>query len=175
MYLKEEFLSIQGEGRFRGELSIFIRFAKCNRVCEDLKIEYKVGDTIKYGCDSYDSVDKDFKYLWKEVAIEDLICIVKKYPDCKNIVLTGGEPLLNIKDNDFIFFISYLKNNRYKITIETNGDINILPPVLMVEKARIFDQNGKGSWVDLTNIGKNSNTRTQSMSLQQMPYTSIEA
>ena len=125
MYLKEEFLSIQGEGRFRGELSIFIRFAKCNRVCEDLKIEYKVGDTIKYGCDSYDSVDKDFKYLWKEVAIEDLICIVKKYPDCKNIVLTGGEPLLNIKDNDFISFISYLKNNRYKITIETNGDINI--------------------------------------------------
>ncbi len=82
MYLKEEFLSIQGEGRFRGELSIFIRFAKCNRTCDDLKIEYKVSDTIKYGCDSYDSVDKDFKYLWKEVSIEDLISIVKKYPDC---------------------------------------------------------------------------------------------
>ena len=125
MYLKEEFLSIQGEGRFRGELSIFIRFAKCNRVCEDLKIKYEVNNTIRHGCDSYDSVDKDFKYLWKEVSIEDLISIVKKYPDCKNVVLTGGEPLLNIKDNDFIFFISYLKNNRYKITIETNGDINI--------------------------------------------------
>ena len=125
MYLKEEFLSIQGEGRFRGELSIFIRFAKCNRVCEDLKIKYEINNKIKFGCDSYDSVDKDFEHLWEKISIEDLISIVKKYPDCKNVVLTGGELLLNIKDNDFISFISYLKNNRYKITIETNGDINI--------------------------------------------------
>ena len=125
MYLKEEFLSIQGEGRFRGELSIFIRFAKCNRVCEDLKIKYEINNKIKFGCDSYDSVDKDFEHLWEKISIEDLISIVKKYPDCKNVVLTGGEPLLNRKDNDFISFISYLKNNRYKITIETNGDINI--------------------------------------------------
>ena len=125
MYLKEEFLSIQGEGRFRGELSIFIRFAKCNRVCEDLKIKYEVNNTIRHGCDSYDSVDKDFKHLWKKITLEDLKKIVLKYPNCKNVVITGGEPLLNIKDNDFIFFISYLKNNRYKITIETNGDINI--------------------------------------------------
>ncbi len=102
MFLKEEFLSIQGEGRFRGELSVFIRFAKCNRVCEDLKIEYKIDNTIKYGCDSYDSVDKAFKHLWKKVTLEDLIIILKKYEDCKNVVLTGGEPLLNIKDNDFI-------------------------------------------------------------------------
>ena len=33
MYLKEEFLSIQGEGRFRGELSIFIRFARMRSIC----------------------------------------------------------------------------------------------------------------------------------------------
>jgi 6-pyruvoyltetrahydropterin 2'-reductase len=125
MFLKEEFLSIQGEGRYRGELSIFIRFAKCNRTCEDLKIEYKVGDTIKYGCDSYDSVDKAFKHLWKKVTLEDLIIILKKYEDCKNVVLTGGEPLLNIKDNDFISFVNYLKRLDYKITIETNGDIEI--------------------------------------------------
>lgn len=125
MFLKEEFLSIQGEGRYRGELSIFIRFAKCNRTCEDLKIKYILDNEIKFGCDSYDSVDKGFKHLWKEIFFDDLINIVKKYPDCKNIVLTGGEPLLNIKDNDFILFIKYLKEHNYKITIETNGDINI--------------------------------------------------
>lgn len=126
MYLKEEFLSIQGEGRFRGELSIFIRFAKCNRTCEDLKIEYKINNINKYGCDSYDSVDKAFKHLWKKITLEDLKKIVLKYPNCKNVVITGGEPLLNIKDEDFIAFVKYLKNLKYKITIETNGDINII-------------------------------------------------
>ena len=125
MYLKEEFLSIQGEGRFRGELSIFIRFAKCNRTCDDLKIEYKVSDTIKYGCDSYDSVDKAFKNLWTKVRLEDLKNILFKYPNCKNVVITGGEPLININDKDFILFQYFLKTYGYKTTIETNGDINI--------------------------------------------------
>jgi hypothetical protein len=37
-----------------------------------------------------------------------------------------------------------------------NGDINILPPKLMVDRARIYNVNGKGDWIDLTNVGKNS-------------------
>lgn len=125
MFLKEEFISIQGEGRFRGELSIFIRFAKCNRICEDLKIAYKVDNIVKYGCDSYDSVDKSFKSLWQKIDFNSLKIILQKYPTCKNVVLTGGEPLLNIKDKDFLLFINYLKELEYKITIETNGDILI--------------------------------------------------
>lgn len=39
-----------------------------------------------------------------------------------------------------------------------NGDINILPSVLMVDRARVYNPNGKGSWVDLTNVCKNSVT-----------------
>lgn len=136
MYLKEEFLSIQGEGRFRGELSIFIRFAKCNRTCEDLKIEYKINNINKYGCDSYDSVDKAFKHLWKKITLEDLKKIVLKYPNCKNVVITGGEPLININDKDFILFLYFLKTYNYKTTIETNGDINIID--LSIAKDIIF-------------------------------------
>jgi len=37
-----------------------------------------------------------------------------------------------------------------------NGDIDILPPALMVDRARVFDPKGVGSWVDLTNVGKHS-------------------
>ncbi|WP_321435887.1 DUF3857 domain-containing protein [uncultured Bacteroides sp.] len=37
-----------------------------------------------------------------------------------------------------------------------NGDINILPPMLMVDRARAYNLNGKGSWVNLTNVGKHS-------------------
>jgi len=35
-----------------------------------------------------------------------------------------------------------------------NGDIDILPPSLMVERARVYDDKGTGSWVDLTNVGR---------------------
>lgn len=37
-----------------------------------------------------------------------------------------------------------------------NGDINILPPKLMVDRARIYNINGKGDWIDLTNVGRNN-------------------
>jgi len=37
-----------------------------------------------------------------------------------------------------------------------NGDINILPPKLMVDRARIYNVNGKGDWIDLTNVGRNN-------------------
>ena len=37
-----------------------------------------------------------------------------------------------------------------------NGDINILPPVLMVDRARTLHTKEVGAWVDLTNIGRHS-------------------
>lgn len=37
-----------------------------------------------------------------------------------------------------------------------NGDINILPPALMVDRARTFNPKGAGGWVDLTNVGRHS-------------------
>ncbi len=36
------------------------------------------------------------------------------------------------------------------------GDVNILPPVLMVDRARVFNTKGEGYWTDLIQIGKNS-------------------
>jgi len=38
----------------------------------------------------------------------------------------------------------------------SNGDINIIPPVLMVERGRVFREVGQGSWVDLSEIGTHS-------------------
>lgn len=35
-----------------------------------------------------------------------------------------------------------------------HGDINVLPPTLMVDRARIYNNNSEGSWVNLTDIGK---------------------
>lgn len=99
MYLVEEFLTVQGEGKFLGELSIFIRFGKCNRTCSELGVDYKnsLGE-ICYGCDTYDAVDVNFINNWKKVEFIDLVNILEKYSHCKNVVITGGEPLLNIRN-----------------------------------------------------------------------------
>jgi 6-pyruvoyltetrahydropterin 2'-reductase len=127
LYLVEEFLSVQGEGKYLGELSIFFRFGGCNRTCEDLKVPYNnLKNEIVFGCDTYNAVDRDcFQNSWKEIEnIDILIDIIKKY-NCKNVVITGGEPLLNLNNNIFLEFIKFLNENKYKITIETNGDLDI--------------------------------------------------
>lgn len=133
MYLVEEFLSAQLEGRKFGEISIFIRFFGCNRTCADLKVPYKTNSEteIKYGCDTYYAVDKYFKKESKSIRHAELINILKKY-DCKNVVITGGEPLININDTEFIEFIDYLNKNNCQVTIETNGDTEI--PDELIEK-----------------------------------------
>ena len=41
---------------------------------------------------------------------------------CKNVCITGGEPLLQ---NSVTKLINILKKNRYKIFVETSGSINI--------------------------------------------------
>lgn len=126
LYLVEEFYSAQFEGRRFGELSIFIRFFGCNRTCSDLGVSYKVkgSNKIRFGCDTYYAVDKDFETDYKKTTFNNLVDIVNKYK-CKNVVITGGEPLINIQKPDFINFIDYLNENKYRITIETNGDIDI--------------------------------------------------
>ena len=94
----EIFYSIQGEGHHTGMAAIFIRFSGCNLDCDfcDEKAKYEAG---------------------KILSLEEIKNELDKYKECKNIILTGGEPALQIDDN----FISFLKKNEYKIHIETNG------------------------------------------------------
>ena len=91
--LVESFYSFQGEGRFVGSPSIFIRLGGCNLGCMGFGVEI---DGV-VGCDSLKAVhEKKFAHTWQKV--DDLISIINQYlkdldfkPD---IVFTGGEPLL---------------------------------------------------------------------------------
>jgi organic radical activating enzyme len=57
-----------------------------------------------------------------ELTVSEIISEVKKY-NCKNIVLTGGEPM--VQQKDLIGLISEMKNAdpEYFFEIETNGTI----------------------------------------------------
>jgi len=122
--------TIQGEGKKVGTPSIFIRFGKCNLSCEGFAVEYETpSGAKKYSCDSYYAADSEFKKQWDRYSKhEDIIKEVKKL-EPKNykpdIVITGGEPLLYWKNDQFQKLLEYYIKNYYNVTIETNATINI--------------------------------------------------
>jgi organic radical activating enzyme len=95
MKVSEIFLSIQGEGVNIGKPVVFLRLAGCNLKCE--------------WCDS--------KFAWqgKEMDIGEVINQIREF-NCKNVVITGGEPSLQIKEIEKLINIA-----SFNYEIETNG------------------------------------------------------
>lgn len=95
----EIFHSVQGEGARAGIPHVFVRFGNCNLRCE--------------WCDT------DF-LTYREMSCVDILSEISKF-NCKNIIFTGGEPMIN----DLWPIQRLLKNRGYHISIETNGTILI--------------------------------------------------
>jgi len=101
MKVCEIFYSIEGEGIEIGRLEIFVRLSGCNLRCK--------------WCDT--------KYSWEEgieMSVDEVIREIKKYP-CKNVSITGGEPLL--QREEVFELVKKLKEMGYWIQINTNGTI----------------------------------------------------
>jgi 7-carboxy-7-deazaguanine synthase len=99
--VSEIFYSIEGEGIEIGRPEVFVRLAGCNLRCS--------------WCDT--------KYAWengKEMSIKEIVEEVRRYP-CKNVSITGGEPLL--QKEELLELIKQLKELGYWIQINTNGTI----------------------------------------------------
>lgn len=110
------FVSIQGEGKYMGVPSIFIRVSGCN-----LRCVFK--DSI---CDTpYSS----FRPEASKYTVEEIIDFVKQNERISHVVITGGEPLLYGKDDDFKTLIKGLNKLDKFITIETNGTQPMLDPL----------------------------------------------
>ena len=102
MNINEIFYSIQGEGKWTGLPNIFVRVTGCNLRCSYCDTKYAY-------------------YDGKEMSINEILDHIDKYP-CKHVCITGGEPLLQHDTTDLIS--AFIKRN-YKISLETNGSINI--------------------------------------------------
>ncbi|RMD50588.1 7-carboxy-7-deazaguanine synthase QueE [Candidatus Parcubacteria bacterium] len=110
--VSEIFKSIQGEGLRTGTPSVFVRLTGCNLMCGK--------GNATWTCDSIE--------VWKKgnrVAVQQLAQQVNDYK-LNNIVVTGGEPLL--QQTALSKFFSLL-NQRIGIEIETNGTIKPLPDI----------------------------------------------
>jgi organic radical activating enzyme len=143
----EIFYSIQGEGRFMGVPSVFLRTFGCNFTCSgfgmpkgvasterdeiakniQLYKDYKELPLVSTGCDSYASWDPRFKDLSPLLTTEAITdCIMQLLPNNEwgdvHLVITGGEPLLGWQKS----YPSLLEDERTRgklkeITFETNG------------------------------------------------------
>ena len=148
--VSELFYSIQGEGKYVGVPSIFLRTFGCNFKCagfgmpkgqlseERYKVaefidsykDYKSLPLVSTGCDSYASWDPNFKHLSHYYSTTDIVnSIMDLLPNRgwqdEHLVITGGEPLLGWQ-RAYPELLSHLNmSNLKELTFETNGTQNI--------------------------------------------------
>lgn len=151
--VSELFYSLQGEGKYIGVPSIFLRTFGCNFTCDGFgmgpgkkSVERLAVDPAKYdnykslplvntGCDSYASWDPRFKHLSPMLSVEAIVDEMQRLlPDGefgrdKHLIITGGEPLLGWQKSypDLIDEIINRKMGLTDITFETNGTQNLHP------------------------------------------------
>lgn len=112
------FRSTQGEGKFTGIPSIFVRTTGCN-----LRCVFK--DSI---CDTEYSSFHPGKPVYDKMddIISDISNIISKFPRTNHVVITGGEPLLQREGlKEFLTELFKIKLD-WVVTIETNGSLPIL-------------------------------------------------
>ena len=128
IYLVEHFFSIQGEGRYSGVPSIFLRFGGCNLRCPGFGETIKNGVAIP-GCDTVRAVyGSHFKQTWRAIKSADEIDAViasytKELDYRPDIVITGGEPMVNSHDPVFNEAVAHMVEEGFRVTMETNATI----------------------------------------------------
>ena len=141
--VSEIFYSVQGEGKYCGTPSVFVRVGGCNLKCPGF------GDK---GCDSYYAVDKNYQKEWVLMNIEEIKKEILKYLDKKpHLVITGGEPTLFHKE--LYPLVEWFEN---QITIETNATIDI-----DFEKYPAYKKAAFAMSVKLSNSGEEYNKRVK--------------
>src|SRR3954464_3724428 len=103
--VNEIFYSLQGEGVRAGTPNLFLRFARCNLACR--------AETHGFDCDT------EFESGRRMTLPEILEEIRNLSAACRWVVLTGGEPALQV-DGDLI---DALHGAGYQLAIETNGSV----------------------------------------------------
>ena len=150
--IAELFYSLQGEGRYMGVPSVFLRTFGCNFKCAGFGMprgtlsteadelaqvshlfeKYEDLPLVSTGCDSYASWHPDFKNLspmLSSEAIADRIMEILPHNEWldEHLVITGGEPLLGWQRA----YPDLLNNPKMKalkeITFETNGTQKLTP------------------------------------------------
>jgi organic radical activating enzyme len=144
--ISELFFSIQGEGRYMGVPSVFLRTFGCNFTCDSFGMsrgersnernqiadritefkQYRDLPLVNTGCDSYASWDPRFKDLSPLLETTAIVERIKELLPFRrwireHLVITGGEPLLGWQRSFPDLFNHEFMDDLKEITFETNG------------------------------------------------------
>ena len=121
--INELFETIQGEGSFTGQPSIFIRLQGCPVGCSwcDTKHTWEI--------ELNDEVSQDVMLAksqetskWASFSVEQILALIKKRDyKAKHIVITGGEPCMV----DLTSLCNTFENLGYSTQVETSGTFEI--------------------------------------------------
>jgi len=101
LIVNEIFYSIQGESLSIGIPTIFIRLTGCPLRCSYCDTEYAFTEG-------------------KKMSFDEIITSIKKY-NCKNITITGGEPL---SQKNTLLFLDKI-SSVYEVSLETSNALSI--------------------------------------------------
>jgi 7-carboxy-7-deazaguanine synthase len=127
LFVTSIFMTMQGEGPYRGEPAVFVRLAKCNLACSFCDTYFDGGDWLTYEEveQRIDSVirsyfcknEDDDVPMWAEMIYQGEEIVKKR---SMVLVITGGEPMLQ---KNLVPFL-YRMNTRFAHTqIESNGTV----------------------------------------------------
>jgi len=105
LFISDDFVfyTLEGEGRYIGYPSVFMRMAMCNLTC----IGFKSEDS-PHGCDSYISWSKKNKMTFEEIAqLFEKNEYHERLREGALLKLTGGEPF--IQQKSLIEFVNLLE------------------------------------------------------------------
>ena len=175
LYLVEHFYSIQGEGKYTGTPSLFLRFGGCNMKCEGFGCIEKANNGVEVlGCDTVYAVNREhFSHNW--IPIDNakiLLNILTQYelPHGVDIVLTGGEPLIYADNLIFVEFLEELDRRGHRVTFETNGSLPIDFEKFPIYKKAIFALS-----IKLSNSGERFSKRIKPTIINSIATNAKEA
>jgi len=117
--VKKIWRTLQGEGAYAGHSAVFVRFVGCNLWSGH--DEHRQTDAARSGASCPLWCDTDFtKDGARRYGTKNLVDTIRRTAgDIRMVVLTGGEPLLQM-DTDLI---RGLRLDNFRIHVETNGTI----------------------------------------------------
>lgn len=116
--VKEMFRTIQGEGFHAGTPALFIRFAGCNMWSGDEADRER--DAVRNQAECPRWCDTDF-VGGEKLTVEDIGKYVEHEDAVPLIVLTGGEPMLQVDDK--LLDVLFDAAPEARVAIETNGSV----------------------------------------------------